>query len=97
MYFRSATENDFIESIMLLNKEGSIYDISRTSGVCPNVFKLAQITPRQKKGSLHNISNYRLVSVLSNFSKVFENLIYNRLQSFRQTSNFLEKNQFGFR
>ena len=49
------------------------------SGVYPNVFKNAQITPIYKKGPLHNISNYRQVSVLSNHSKVFENLIYDRL------------------
>ena len=46
-----------------------------TSGVYPYVFKIAPITPIYKKGSLHNISNYRPVSVLSNLSKVFENLI----------------------
>ena len=37
------------------------------------------------------------VSVLSNLSKVFENLIYKDFQSFCPTSNFLAKNQFGFR
>ena len=29
-------------------------------------------------------------------SKVFENLLYNRLQNFCHASNFLAKNQFGF-
>ena len=37
------------------------------------------------------------MSVLSNLSKVSENLKYNRLQSFCQISIFLIKNQFGFR
>ena len=37
------------------------------------------------------------MSVLDNLSKVFENLSYSRLQSFCHTSNFLAKNQFGFR
>ena len=50
------------------------------SGISPNVFKIAQITPTHKKGSLHNISNYRPVSVLSNLSKynarVLKCLIY---------------------
>ena len=37
------------------------------------------------------------MSVLSNLGNVFENLIYNRLQSFRETSDLIAKNQFGFR
>ena len=73
------------------------YNFCNTSGVYPNVFENVKIAPIYKKGSLHNISNYRPVSVLSKFSKVFENLIYNRIQSFCQTSNFLAKNQFSFR
>ena len=119
MYFRQATETEIVESIMQLNKEGGINDVSRKflnmcknhvsyylkelfnfcidSLVFPNVFKIAQITPIHKKGSLRNISNYRPVSVLNNLSKVFENLLYNRLQSFCHASNFLAKNQFGFR
>ena len=111
--------SEIVESIMQLNKEGGINDVSRKflilcknhvsyylkelfnfcidSLVFPNVFKIAQITPIHKKGSLRNISNYRPVSVLNNLSKVFENLLYNRLQSFCHASDFLAKNQFGFR
>ena len=44
--------------------------------------KLLKLHPIIKKGSLHNISNYRPVSVLSNLSNNFENLIYYCLQSF---------------
>ena len=37
------------------------------------------------------------MSVFSNISKMFENLGGKRLRSFSPTSNFLAKNQFGFR
>ena len=103
MYFQNATETNTIKSIMRLNKEGGINDISRKflviwrnyfyylkelfnlcfkSGVYPNFFKIVQITPTHKKGSLHNMSNYMPLSVLSNLSKVFENRLYNCLQKF---------------
>ena len=59
--------------------------------------KLLKNTLIHKKGSICNISNYRPVSVVINISKVFENLLYNCLQIFYHESNFLAKNQFGFR
>ena len=64
--------------------------------VFPNVFKIAQKAPIHKKNSLRNISNYCPVSGLNNLRKVFEILLYNRLQSFCHSPNFLAKNQFGF-
>ena len=73
-----------------------IFNFCITTGVYPDVFKIAQITPSHKKGSLHIKSNYSPVSVLSNLSKVFENLIYNRLRSFCQRSIFHVKTQSGF-
>ena len=119
MYFRNAKETDVINSIMRLNKEGGINDVSHnflvicknyvsyylkellnfciTPGVYPNVFKNAQNTLILKKPSLHNISNYRPVFVLSNLSTVFENFIYNHIEIFCLTSKFLAKNQFGLK
>ena len=59
-----------------------LFNFCIDSLVFPNVFKISQITPIHKQGSLRNISSYWQVSVLNNLSKVFENLLYNRLQSF---------------
>ena len=74
-----------------------IFKFCIDSLVFPNVFKIAQNTSIHKKGSLRKISNYRHVSVLYNLSKVFENLLYIRLQSFCHASSFHAKNQFDFR
>ena len=41
--------------------------------------------------------NYRPVSILPVFSKVFERAIYNRLSAFLESNNILYHNQFGFR
>ena len=42
-------------------------------------------------------NNYRPISVLNIFSKIFERLVYNRLIIFFDKYNILYQNQFGFR
>ena len=74
-----------------------LFNFCILSGICRYVFKFVQFTPIQKKFCPRNISKYRPVSMLSNIAKVFEKLIYKRLQVFGHTFNFLAKIQFGFR
>ena len=47
-----------------------------------NILKCAYITPYFKKGDTTNKSNYRPISTLCNFSKIFEKLIYNQITYF---------------
>ena len=44
--------------------------------------KYAAITPVFKKGDARDKANYRPISTLSNFSKVFEKMIYAQINSF---------------
>jgi hypothetical protein len=44
----------------------------------------------------HEPSNYRPISLLSTFSKIFERLIYDRLYKHINRNNILD-NQYGFR
>ena len=55
---------------------------SFTSGNFPEKLKLARITPVFKKGSRFDKGNYRPISVLSNFSTLFEKAMYHRLYSY---------------
>ena len=48
----------------------------------PNELKLADIIPIFKKKDLLNKKNYRPVSILSHLSKVFERLIYKKIDNF---------------
>ena len=57
--------------------------------------KLAEVIPLFKKDSRLEKSNYRPVSILSNFSKIYERCIYDQLSTYFE--NFLSKFQFGFR
>ena len=52
------------------------------SGIFPKVLKISKITPIHKKGNRELIENYRPVSTLPVFGKIFEKLIYNRVYRF---------------
>jgi hypothetical protein len=41
--------------------------------------------------------NYRLISLLTTFSKLSEKVMHNRLSHYLQTNNTLVPEQFGFR
>ena len=56
-----------------------------SQGIFPDSLKLANITPVHKKGETTDKENYRPVSVLPLFSKIFEKVIYDQL------SQYLEK------
>jgi hypothetical protein len=48
-------------------------------GVFPDRLKYATIVPVYKKGDNYNVSNYRPISILTTFNKIFEKVIYSRL------------------
>ena len=48
-------------------------------GVFPDDWKKSNVVPIHKKGSKNLIKNYRLISLLPIFSKVFEILMFNSL------------------
>ena len=64
-------------------------------GIFPDCLKLAHVVPIHKKAEKTNPTNYRPVSLLSAFSKVFEKILFNRLYNFMKTK--LIDEQFGFR
>ena len=50
------------------------------SGIVPDDIKIAKVCYVYKNGDKNVISNYRPISVLPSFSKVFEKLVCNRLK-----------------
>jgi hypothetical protein len=57
----------------------------------------AVVKPLLKKGDRENVANYRPISLLTSFSKVFEKIIYDRLLKHIKTNNIFVDEQFGFR
>jgi len=55
------------------------------------------VKPLYKTGNKENISNYRPISMLCNFSKIFEKIVKTRLITFLEKNKLLSNNQFGFR
>jgi len=43
------------------------------------------------------LSDYRPVSVLTSFSKIFEKVIYNRLLQHTKENNIIDADQYGFK
>jgi hypothetical protein len=68
-----------------------------STGIFPTRLKFAEIKPVHKKGEKSNISNYRPISLLTSFSKIFEKIIFTRLMHHLSDNHILVKEQFGFR
>jgi hypothetical protein len=66
-------------------------------GICPERLKYAIIIPCFKKGEKSQISNYRPISLLTGFYKIFELLIFQRLKHHLVSNNVLVSEQYGFR
>ena len=71
-----------------------IFNLALKSGTFPDVWKEARITPVFKKGNPNEVSNYRPVSILSPFAKVFEMSVYDCL--FSQIKQLISPMQHGF-
>jgi hypothetical protein len=74
-----------------------ICNTTLNTGIFPNRLKYAVIKPLYKNGNKHELSNYRPISLLTAFSKIFEKVMYNRLYKHLEVNNILAKEQFGFR
>ena len=74
-----------------------LVNMSFDSGVFPDIFKIARVTPIHKKESKLNYLNYRPISLLSVFSKIYKKLIYTRVYEFLTKYNLISSKQFGFR
>ena len=66
------------------------------SGVFPDKLKIAKVISIFKKGNPELPSNYRPISLLPIFSKIFEKLMYKRLYRFLEIHKVLYSLQFGF-
>ena len=74
-----------------------LYNECMKDGIFPDDLKIGRISPIYKKDNEELLENYRPVSTLAVFGKIFEKIIYNRLYSFFQSQNTLYENQYGFR
>ena len=66
-------------------------------GAFPNLLKRAKTIPIFKTGERFNMDNYRPISLLPIFGKIFEKAYCSRLMSFLEEHRILCESQYGFR
>ena len=74
----------------------NIFNQSFQFGIFPDKLKFACVTPIHKGNSKLNMTNYRPISILPTFNKIFEKLMYKRLLNFLEKNKILFQHQFGF-
>ena len=74
-----------------------VFNQSLKTGIFPNDWALARVSPIFKLGIKTEIGNYRPISVLSAVSKVFEKIICNQITGYFDRKNLFTKYQSGFR
>ncbi|CAL4115926.1 unnamed protein product [Meganyctiphanes norvegica] len=74
-----------------------IFNLCVEQGYFPTELKTGCITPIYKKGDKNNIENYRPVCSLSQFSKIFEKVVFNRMTDYITKNSILSISQYGFR
>ena len=74
----------------------TLFNKSIDTGIFPHAFKHATVIPIYKNGSHAEINNYRPISLLNIFSKIFEKLIKKTLVSFLNTNHIISNCQFRF-
>jgi Reverse transcriptase (RNA-dependent DNA polymerase) len=84
-------------SLQLLKPLNHVFNLSFRNGIVPTQLKIAKVVPIFKSGDPLSVDNYRPISLLSNFSKILEKIMCNRLTLFLENNKLISKAQFGFR
>jgi Notch-like protein len=68
-----------------------IYSLSIVQSIFLDALKIADIKSLFKNGDKSTMNNYRPISMLSNFSKIFSKIIKMRLIEFLEKKNLISK------
>ena len=74
-----------------------IINQSITTGIFPNAWKRARVSPIFKEDLRTDPNNYRPISVLPVVSKLIERVVFNQLYEYLNNNNLLTESQSGFR
>ena len=74
-----------------------IFNTSVSPGAYPKKLKMSKIVPIFKVDDETDTSNYGPISLLSNFNRIFEKIIYDRMRDFIEKHSLLYSSQYGFR
>ena len=95
---------DNISNRILKNISGSISkplarlcNKSLSSGIFPDKWKEAHVSPVYKKSDRQDKNNYRPISLLSNIAKILERLVFNVLYKYCMDNNILTWRNSGYK
>ena len=90
---------NFIKNVLdsIINPLQHVINESFSHGIFPSQLKIAKVIPLFKSGDPLLPDNYRPISLLPNFSKIFEKVAFIRLTTFLENNKLISKYQFGFR
>ena len=74
-----------------------LFNYMYENAVYPDCWTKGVIVPVPKKGSIHDVNNYRGITLTSIFSKLFSLILERRLRDWAESNNIIEDNQYGFR
>ena len=75
----------------------NLFNVCINESIFPNIFKIAEVKSLFKGGDRRERGNYRPISLLPLFGKLFEKVIAKRLRLYFETNAILTSHQFGFR
>ena len=74
-----------------------LFNKSICLGHFPDSYKIARIIPIPKVSSAKEINQFRPISILPIFSKIFEKIVYLQLYNYCENSSVFDRYQYGFR
>ena len=74
-----------------------IFNQTILTGIFPNDWKIARITPIFKSDAKDKMKNYRPISVISIISKIARKCIHDQIYNYLHSYNLLANCQHGFR
>ena len=91
--------NEYLKTTkeVLLPHYLKIFNLILNTGLIPSKWYLGVIIPIHKKGEVTNPDNYRGITLLSCFGKLFTSVLNNRLYGFLEKNNLLTEMQAGLR
>lgn len=80
----------------ILSPLAHIINMIFKNGKLPHQWKESIITPVYKSGKRDSVGNYRPISIINNFAKIFEHSLKSRLTNYLNDKRVLTDRQFGF-
>jgi len=82
---------------LIANTLALIINLFISHSIFPEDLKIAKVIPLFKSGDKSNMSNYRPISLLNSFSKIYERVYQKRIISYLDKYNIIDPSQYGFR